>query len=58
MYSIEKKVQYTLAIMNPYIMNNFWLSSGSTSIEIMLKNFRYNEQLDIMNGFGLHLVGS
>ncbi len=40
------------------IMNNFWLFSGSTSIEIMLKNFRYNEKLDIMDGFGLHLVGS
>jgi hypothetical protein len=42
----------------PDIMNNFWLFSGSTSIEITLKNCRYNEQLDIMNGFGLHSVSS
>ncbi len=30
-------LQYTLAVMNPDIMNNFWLFSGSTSIEIMSK---------------------
>ncbi len=32
------------------IINNFWLFSGSTSIEVMLKNSRCNEQLDTMNG--------
>ncbi len=29
----------------PYIMNNFWLFSGSISIEIMLKNSCYNERV-------------